>query len=149
MLQPCKYAKQLSCNNCTYLYHKECKSFVVAHAKELVRSLLPFKYSKVQNCENPSWSYNLDKAKSIALEMAMKNNTKVTRLSLSQAISAALDHIELDANLLYIDCSKVSGDLDKVKGVLTSFIESQVLRNVTVVVYINPKTKLDLDYKRL
>lgn len=147
----CVYAKKLNCMECNFLYRKQCLKFVVTHAKFLSKELGEFIYnSKVSSSDKVMWSRDENKAKSCALKKALKKNTPIKRYSLSQVISLALNNEPIESRLVYVDCStKISGDLEKIKGVLLSFIDNLLLIGSDVVVYVSPIFNMKLDYDKI
>lgn len=144
---PCKYQTQLKCPLCTFPYHNLCTKFVTANTLSLVKSLLPFKYSKQSPKSSISWSRNADTAKSIALSYCKKFNTSVKKLSLSQVLTIVISNEPIESQVFFIDYStKAPGDPEKVKSCLLSFIESQSLHNACISIYVNkliPNFSLD------
>ena len=83
------------------------------------------------------WSRDINKAKSVAFRNAQKMNKEVKRLTISQVLSIAISGYDVEGDNFYIDCTqKPFGDTDKVKGVLSSFIEDLMLKGCRVVVYV-------------
>lgn len=149
---PCKYAQILKCESCNVCYYNTCKKFVVAHAHDLTKVLQPFTLQKlVSLTTNVVWSPDINKAKSAAMSYCLKDNSEVKRLSTSQVLSIMISNQELTGNVFFIDASsKPTGDLEKVKGVLTSFVDEVVLQGGYVSIY----TKLGLfpqnfDYQKI
>lgn len=151
MLSKCKYADLLKCTQCTCAFHIQCKKFIVARAKVLTKELGNFIYnSKVKIAFNVVWTNNENKAKSAALRYALKYNARVKRYSMSQIISIALSNEIIEEKVIYIDYNtKLQGDIEKIKGVLCSFIETSLLRGTKVVVYIAPTITVKLDYDKV
>lgn len=151
-MQCCKYAKELKCDECTAVYYQKCTKFIVAHAAYLSKSLRPFKFnSKVRVTDSVVWSRDISTAKSAALKFAIKLNSDVKKLTLSQVLSIVISNQEIEGNVFYIEyISKTSGDQDKIKGVLTSFIDDMTLRGACVSIYVGPNiTGFNLEYKKL
>ena len=151
MYVQCKYSSALKCDECTVVYHKQCKKFVVARAKEISSELVPFQYSnKVKIDGRVMWSRDVNKAKSVALKYAIKLNTKIKRLSLSQVISLALSNEFPDERVIYIEHStKLQGDNEKLKGVLNSFVETITLNGGLVSIYVAPTIQFNLEYNKI
>ena len=151
MIIPCKYHGCLKCEQCVHTFHKQCKKFIIAHAKESSREIQPFVYtSKIKVSDRVMWSSNENKAKSLALKYALRINAKVTKYTFSQVISLALSNEPVEASVVYIEYkTKLSGDADKLKGVLTSFIDALILRGAFVSLFISSNITLKVDYTRL
>lgn len=151
MANPCKYQKVLGCSECVHPFHRECKKFLVARAKEISVELNPFIYtSKVKVTHRVMWSRDENKAKSIALKYALKRNTKIRKYTLAQVISLALSNEPVESDVVYIEySSKLAGDVDKLKGVLTSFVDSVMLRGGCVSLYVAPSLVFNVDYDKV
>lgn len=147
----CKYKASFKCENCKYTLYRECKKFIVAHAKEVSQPLQPFVFSsKYKPKGSVMWSKDVNRAKSLALQCAIKTHKHLKRYSLSQIISLALQGEYVEDNVVYIDCStKVNGDIEKLKGVVVSFIEASLLNNAIFVIYVAPTVQLSFDFERI
>ena len=151
MYVSCKYASALKCNECTVTYHKQCKKFMVARAKDIASEITPFQFSNKVKIEGKvMWSRDANKAKSVALKYALSLNTKIRRLSLSQVISLALSNEFPDERVVYIEhTTKLQGDNEKVKGVLNSFIETLLLNGCLISIYVTPAIAFNLEYNKV
>ena len=151
MYSQCKYCKFLKCTECKHPYHKECKRFMVARAKDISKVLLPFRFSsKVEVTDQVMWSRDINKAKSIALKYGIRANAKIKKYTLSQVISLALANEYVEESVVYIEYSnKLTGDIEKVKGVLISFIEGLTMRGTYVALYVAPSLTFNLDYNKV
>lgn len=151
MFTSCKYAEALKCKGCIFAYHKECKRFVTARAKDLSRDLLPFVLSsKVKISSGVTWSRDKNRAKSVALRYAMKLNSPIKKYTFSQVVSLALSNEPVEAQVIYIEYqTKLSGDTEKLKGVLSSFIENCTLRGAMVSIFVSPSIPFNLEYDKV
>lgn len=147
----CKYKSVLSCKECNVVYVKQCKKFLVAHAKDMSRELLPFKYnSAVKPTAKVVQSVNQDKAKSAALKFAIEKGLRIRKLSMSQVMSIILSGEDNDYTIVYVECNqKVFADVEKVKSVLQSFVDQVTLHGGRVAIYNSQITNLRFDYERL
>ena len=151
-MQCCKYAKSVGCSECNAVYYNKCKNFVLAHAASLTRNIRPFKLdSKVKVTTPVVWSRDINKAKSAACKYALKLNSDVVKLTLSQVLSIVISNQELEGKVFFIDYStKATGDGEKIKGVLTSFIEDTLLKGACVSLYVGTAvTAFNLEYTKL
>lgn len=150
-MQGCKYQSIVKCTHCDVLLHRGCKKFITAHAKVISQCLQPFVYSsKYKPKGKVMWSKDQNRAKSLALQCALRNNLHIKKYSLSQTISLALDQSLPENEVVYVECvNKLNGDIDKLKGVLISFIESSLLNNTIFVVYVAPTVQFSLDFPKI
>lgn len=151
-MQGCKYSNALKCTECTEVYYTKCKKFITAHAAFLSRNIKPFKFnSSVKVKGDVMWSRDQNKCKSVALKYALKLNSEVKKLSLSQVLSLTMSGSDIEGSIFYIEhTTKSTGDIDKIKGVLTSFIENVTLSGAKVVVFIGQGiTGFNLDYNQI
>ena len=149
-MQGCKYAEHLKCKECTEVFHKKCKKFNLAHAHFLSRNIKPFLYKKVSETHKVAWSTDQNKLKSLAVKSALSVNSEIKKYTLSQVISLILSNQEVEGKVFYIECSqKVQGDIEKVKSVLTSFIEQQTINDSRVYVFISSVVNIKLEYPKI
>lgn len=135
-MTPCKYSKVQKCKSCSVVFYNTCKKFLVAHAAELSQNIRPFKFTR-QKFHKVAYSRDMNAAKSLALEAAIKVNSVVKKLSLSQVISLTISNEEIDGRVFYIECKqKVAGDPDKVMNVLQSFIDKIEYEGGCVFIYV-------------
>lgn len=148
----CNYAEHFGCSECSVAFHKECKQFVMAHAKWLSGSVQPFKYDNkvtVDYKDRVIVSSNEVRAKSASLLYALHSNKRIRRLSASQALTIAVSNEVLDDGVIYIDCKRIHGDCLKISNVLYSFAEVQVMNGSYVVFHVPPTVRIQLDYPTL
>ena len=112
---------------------------------------MPFRFSsKVEVTDQVMWSRDINKAKSIALKYGIRANAKIKKYTLSQVISLALANEYVEESVVYIEYSnKLTGDIEKVKGVLISFIEGLTMRGTYVALYVAPSLTFNLDYNKV
>lgn len=151
MINKCIYAEPLGCKTCEVSLYKQCKKFIVAHAKFLARDLGKFQYSsKFKLDDSVVWSKDINKSKSAALRYALQCNTSVKRYTLSQVISLTLTNEPIEAKVVYIEYqTKLSGDVDKLKGILVSFVDNILLHNGRVSIFVTPSISFNLEYTKL
>ena len=150
-MQPCKYVNITKCESCDAIFYAKCKKFVKVHTEFLVRRITPFKFSKQSLGASVVWSKDMNKSKSAALQFAVSKNSEVMKLSLNQVISLTISNEEIDGKVFYIECaSKIQGDLEKVLGVLSSFVDKVMYSGACVSIYVAPSLPLSItEYKRL
>lgn len=148
---PCKYQSALKCDKCNVIFYNECKSFRVAHLQYLSQDIRPFKFkSDLVLNSNVVWSKSVNLAKSAALIYASNRDCKIKKVTLSQVLAIQIDSLEFDAQVCYIECNtRITGDVDKVKSCLVSFIERQILNNCACAVFVNQQLTFNLDYHKL
>lgn len=151
MFQPCKYKNYTKCKSCTAVYYKECKTFQKAHIAFLTRNIRPFHFVHQHFSEHVVWSRDEDKAKSAALQYASSLNQEIKVLSMSQVISLTVSNEEVEGKVFYIDYkAKLSGDSEKVLGVLQSFVDKILFQGGCISIYVGATVSQGpKDYKRL
>lgn len=147
----CVYKDKLKCTQCSFIYNKQCKKFLVAHAKVIAQELLPFKYNAALRIrDSVVQSINSDKAKSAALRFAMHKGVHIKKLTMSQVMSIVLNGDATDYDIVYIECSqKVFADQEKVKNVIQSFIETIILHGGRVSIYVSQVSNLKFEYQKI
>lgn len=149
-MKQCLFAQYVKCTECNVFLYKECKKFVVARSKYLCRDIMPFKLS--QKLKVPGkfcWGRDSNKMKSVCLHYANKIGQQVKRVTINQVLSVVLSGDEVDGRVFYVDYSeKVQGDPEKVKGVLQSFIDQQLLRGNCISVYVGTGVVCQLDLEK-
>lgn len=151
-MQPCKYIQHTKCKECNAVYYNACKKFVAVHAAYLSRSIRPFKLIPDVNASvKPVWTKDINKAKTVALRNSLELNHELKKYSISQVLTLAITNQEIEGDNFYIECiQKPFGDLEKVKGVMTSFIEELLLHGARVVVYVGPSmSNFNLEYTKI
>lgn len=145
MLQPCIYAIKLNCKCCDVAYFKACKKFLKAHYAFLSRNLHKFTYHKINLKSNVVWSRDENLAKSAALQYAIKCNSEVKVLTLSQVISLTVSNTDVEGKVYFIEYrTKMSGEVDKLTGVLSSFVDKATFNGACVVIFISPSIPFSL-----
>ena len=146
----CPYKQIAKCRTCTCDKPQACSIFVVVHAKLLSQELLPFKYNSNVSVESKvMWSRSESVAKSIALKYALKKGSKIKKLTLNQVMSIILTNLDFDYSIVYIECpSKVLADSDKVKSVLSTFVDRTLLTGGRVSIWCSQTSCLSLDYNK-
>lgn len=134
----CKFAKYTKCTECNTLLHKECKKFTVARAKMLCKDILPFKLNQeVRPKDNMCWGRDISRVKSACFKYANRCGQSIKKLTINQVLSVVLSGDEVDGRVFFIDYStKAQGDAEKIKGVLQSFIDQQLLRGNYIALYV-------------
>lgn len=148
---PCKYQQTLKCSECNVVFYNECKNFRIAHLQYLSQSLRPFKFSSdIQLNSQVVWSKSVNLAKSAALLYAQKRDSVIKKLTLSQVLNLVINSLDFEAQVVYIECNtKITGDVEKVKSCLISFIETLQLQNCSCAVFVNQQLGINLDYQKL
>ena len=138
----CQYQPQVGCKKCIHSFYRECPEYQKQRQRALISPILPVKLTKEEfdKFKQRSFVYFLrdeSKAKSTAAIVAIKKDKKLVKLTLSQVISAVLDEESaVDAELFYIEIKKsISGDITKLSNVLESFVDEQIARKHTVVIF--------------
>lgn len=138
----CAYKEYAQCKECNYVKFKECKNFRVWRAKYLLSDILPMTLNKVED-----WSKNIcyfsrkeSKAKIVAASIALRNQFKVKKFTLNQAITVVVDRIEVEEKVIYLECRKSYGDQQKVQQVIESFVDNMLMQGKTVIIYANAGT---------
>ena len=143
-MQKCKYSERLKCDECTFPFYKECPRFVGAHAMFLSDEIRPFRF--VNNLDVPAkvvTSRDMQKAKSAALKFAIRMNQPVKKVTVNQVLNIVLSGLDFEGKVIYIEYAKrVSGDADKVDGVVNSFIENATLRGACISIYLGAEVKI-------
>lgn len=146
MIQLCGYAQQNGCKQCSVVYFKECKKFLKAHYSFLARKILPLNFSKQKLHDAVVWSRDEDKAKSAALQYAMKFNCEIKHLSLNQVISLTVTNEDVEGKVFYIDYKqKLTGDSEKIVGVLKSFIDKVSMQGSCVSLFVQSNIQISLN----
>lgn len=151
-MQPCKYIETTKCKECTAVYYNSCKKFVAVHTAYLVRAIRPFKsVASITSHKQPVWSKDINKAKTVVLKNTLLLNHEVKKLSISQVLTIAISNQEIEGDNFYIECTqRPFGDPEKVKGVLTSFIDDLLLRGARVVVFVGGNMQnFTLEYTKI
>ena len=141
----CKYSSITKCTECKYVEYRLCKKFRIQHNNFLIRELIPFNYSSLKNIPKKnmvSFSRNVDVAKSAAAFMAVRLNKKVTKYTINQAITLMLSAEEFYSSVVYVDCSKILQDNEKVESVLQSFIDKCLMDGSNIVVFLGKSNVL-------
>lgn len=148
---PCKYQNVLKCNKCNVVFYNECKNFRVAHLQYLSQDIRPFQYkSDLDTSSKVVWSKSVNLAKSAALLFAQNRDCKIKKVTLSQVLAIQLNSMEFEAQVCYIECNtRITGDVEKVKSCLCSFIEQQLLNNCYCSIFVNQQLSMNLDYPKL
>lgn len=147
----CVYKDKIKCSVCEYVYNKQCKKFLVAHAKFMAKELLPFKYnSSLSIKDKVIQSSSKEKAKSAALKYAISKGLPVKKLTLSQVMSIVLNNDEADYNIVYIECAqKVFADVEKVKNVVQSFVDMIILHGGRVSIFNSQVSNIKFEYSKI
>lgn len=144
-MEGCKYKTNLGCQACTYVFYNKCPNFRKAHVNFLARKITPFKFVDTKVFDTVVWSKDVNKAKSCAIKYAVASNVEVTKLTLNQVISLTISNEDVNYDVVYIDCSqKVQGEIEKISGVLKSFIDKMQLNGTKVAIYVAPTVILNL-----
>lgn len=145
-MKPCAYQNVNKCESCDFAYWKDCDLFNKARIAYLVRRLRPFKMKSQEFNDRCVWSTDPDRAKSVAAQMAMKANAEVVKYTLNQALTLTVDGSEIPGKVVYVEAStRFSGEVDKIKSCLHSFIDRVLLRGGSIALYLNPVTSLRYD----
>ena len=149
-MELCRYAEELKCNKCDVMFYQLCKKFVKQHLGFLCKNIMPFKYIKgIKISGNVYVSRDQDRAKTACLLYAQRLNASVNRISLSQVISLTISNTEVEGRIFYIDASsKIQGDLEKVTGVLRSFIDDVLYKGSVVSVFVGNNSINLSDYTK-
>lgn len=85
------------------------------------------------------------------MQYALVLNSKVLKLTLSQAITVCVNGDTPESKVIYIECSeKPQGDVEKVSSVLKSLIERLLLDDVYISIFVAPNVVLQLnEYTKL
>lgn len=137
-MQPCIYQNITKCSNCDQIVYARCPLFRRAHLARLLRSIYPFQLQTISTQVSDSivWSRSADIAKSQAANWALKYNSPVVRISLSQVLSLQISNQEVEGKVFYLDCSsKVSTDVEKVLSVVKSFAERLSFNGCVISIY--------------
>lgn len=146
----CEYARYTHCTECNTLLHKECKKFVVARAKMLCKEVLPFTLNQqVKPKDKFCWGRDVSKVKSACFKYASRIGQPIRKLTINQVLAIVLSNEEFEGRVLYIDyTTKVQGDADKVKGVIQSFIDQQLLRGSYIGICVGAGISCQLDIEK-
>ena len=134
----CNYHSQLKCDKCDFVLYKECSLFKKAHVKHLIGDLLPFNYVAINTIPGHiKWGKDINKVKMSCANTAVALNSKVRKLTLSQVLAITLESQEITDKVLYIELSsKIQGDIEKVIGVLKSFLEKMSFQGAFISIYV-------------
>ena len=80
------------------------------------------------------YSVNESRAKKFVASTSIKLDKQLRSMSLSQAITLALEPSELTHKIYYIQCFTRGGDKEKVQPCLESFVDRMLLENCVVVI---------------
>jgi len=126
---------------CNSVYYNDCIHYRKHRRNFLLSDIKPLSLTQ-QNFKNPpskrssiTFSRNEQQIKAQCATTAIKTNQRVKKLTLSQVITAAIEGLEVEETIIYIDCQVCSMDQVKARQVLTSYADKLTLTGNTVFIY--------------
>lgn len=134
----CAYQKFAKCTNCKFIVYVNCPNYRKWRAKWLLRALLPItidKEAKPLAAGKCYFSRSEEVAKQRVAATCLKRQKELVKLNLNQVISSVLDGDEIDADVIYVECKKTTGDNAKIQSVFESFVDKRTVKGCTVMIY--------------